>query len=54
MGNEGGLHTNSWFITDDYFPFFQEDLKPRKDAGPAIVVHGLPDPADNSPGQVAR
>ncbi|KAF7414860.1 Hemicentin-1 [Vespula maculifrons] len=32
----------------------QEDSEPRKNAGPAIVVHGLLDPADNPPGQVAR
>ncbi|KAI4492363.1 hypothetical protein M0804_002154 [Polistes exclamans] len=32
----------------------QENSEPRKNAGPAIVVHGLLDPADNSPGQVAR
>lgn len=33
---------------------FQEDLEPREDAGPALVVHGLSDPADNPPGKVAR
>lgn len=56
----GRTHTNSCFITEKpslfvfFFAFFQEDSKPRKDAGPAIVVHGLFDPADNSSGQVAR
>lgn len=33
---------------------FQEDLEPREDAGPALVVHGLLDFADNPLGQVAR
>ncbi|PBC30937.1 Hemicentin-1 [Apis cerana cerana] len=53
MGIEFGNRKIRFFSLSTFSLYVsQEDSKPRKDAGPAIVVHGLSDPADNSSGQV--